>query len=50
MPQNAVRFGAKRKAFWCKIQGVLVQIAVQNGTKCETESIKIHHKCINKTF
>ena len=27
MPLNAVRFGAKRSAFWCKMQGKMVQNA-----------------------
>ena len=30
MVQNAVRFGAKCSAFWCKMQGKKVQNAVQN--------------------
>ena len=30
MVQNAVRFGAKYTAFWCKMQGKKVQNAVQN--------------------
>ena len=33
MPLNAVRFGAKCSAFWCKTQGEMVQNAVQNGAK-----------------
>jgi len=27
MVLNAMRFGAKRKAFWCKMQGKMVQNA-----------------------
>ena len=34
MPLNAMRFAAKRIAFWCKTQGEMVQNAVQNGAKC----------------
>ena len=48
MPLNAVRFGAKRKVKWCKMQGKMVQNAVQNGAKCKTKSINIHSNCINK--
>ena len=50
MPLNAVHFGAKRSAFWCKTQGEMVQNAVQNGAKRKSKSINIHCKCINKTF
>ena len=42
MPQNAVRFGAKCNAFWCKTQGKMLLNAVQNGAKCEKKSINIH--------
>ena len=42
MPLNAVYFGAKRSAFWYKMQGVLVQNARQNAAKCKTKSINIH--------
>ena len=49
MPLNAVRFGAKCSAFWCKTQGKMVQNAVQNAAKCEAESIKIRRNCINIT-
>jgi len=31
---NAVRFGAKCSAFWCKIQCVLVLNAMRFGAKC----------------
>ena len=31
MPLNAVRFGAKRKAKWCKMQYKMVQNAVQHA-------------------
>ena len=31
---NAVRFGAKCNAFWCKTQGILVLNAVRFGAKC----------------
>ena len=33
MPLNAMRFAAKRIAFWCKTQGEMVQKVVQNGAK-----------------
>jgi len=47
---NAVRFGAKCSAFWCKTQGRMVLNAVQNGAKRKAKSINIHRKCINKAF
>ena len=50
MPLNAVRFGAKCSAFWCKTQGEMVQNAVQNGAKHKVKSINFRCKCINKTF
>ena len=50
MPQNAVRFGAKRKVKWCKTQGKMVQNAVQNGARRKAKGIKIRCNCINKTF
>ena len=50
MVQNALRFGAKCSAFWCKTQGKMVQNAVQNGAKREAKSIKIRCNCINKTL
>ena len=50
MPLNAVYFGAKRSAFWCKTQGKMVLNAVQNGAKRKAKSINIHCKCINKAF
>ena len=49
MVQNALRFGAKCSAFWCKTQGKMMQNAVQYGAKCKTKSIKIHRNGINKT-
>ena len=49
MVQNAVQYGAKRSAFWCKTQGKMVLDAVQDGAKCKTKSIKIHRNGINKT-
>ena len=49
MPLNAVRFGAKYNAFWCKAQGKMVLNAAQKGAKRETKSIKIHCNGINKT-
>ena len=33
MPLNAVRFGAKRIAIWCKTQCVLMLNATRNGAK-----------------
>ena len=50
MPLNAVRFGAKCSAFWCKTQGKMLLNAVQNAAKCKSKSIKIHCNGINKTF
>ncbi len=50
MPLNALRFGAKCSAFWCKTQGKMVQNAVQNAAKCKSKSIKIRCNGINKTF
>ena len=50
MPLNAVHFGAKRSAFWCKTQGKMVLNAVQNAAKRKAKSINIRCKCINKTF
>jgi len=49
MVQNALRFGAKCSAFWCKTQGKMVQNAVQNVAKRKAKSIKIHRNGINKT-
>ena len=49
MPQNTVHFGAKRKAFWCYMQGVLPLNAVRFAAKCETISIKIRRDGINIT-
>ena len=49
MPLNAVRFGAKHIAIWCKMQGEMVLNAVRFAAKCETKSINIHSNCINKT-
>ena len=50
MPQNAVRFGVKYSAFWCKTQGKMVQNAVQKGAKRKTKRINIRRNCINKTL
>ena len=50
MPLNAVHFGAKCSAFWCKTQGKMVLNAAQNAAKCKTKSIKIRCNCINKTY
>ncbi len=50
MPLNAVHFGAKCSAFWCKMQGKMVQNAVQNAAKHKVKSINIHCKWKNKTF
>ena len=49
MPLNAVCFGAKHIAIWCKMQGKMVQNAVRFAAKCEMKSINIHSNCINKT-
>ena len=37
MVQNVVRFDAKCKAKWCKMQGKMVQNARQNGAKCSVK-------------
>ena len=50
MPLNAVCFGAKCSVFWCKMQGKMVQDAVQKDARCDTKSIKIRYDCINKTL
>ena len=42
MPQNAVRFGAKCSAFWCKTQGKMVQNEVLFATKRKAKGINIH--------
>ena len=34
MVQNAVQYAAKRNAFWCKMQCVLVLNAMRFGAKC----------------
>ena len=49
MPQNAVRFAAKRSAFWCKTQGKMVQNAVLFAAKRKAKGINIHNNCINKS-
>ena len=46
---NAMRFGAKCSAFWCKTQGKMVQNAVQHAAECKTKSINIRRNGINKT-
>jgi len=46
MPQNAVRFGAKCSAFWCKTQCKMVLNAGQNGAKCKAKSINIYIKMV----
>jgi len=46
---NAMRFGAKCSAFWCKTQGKMVQNAVQNGAKHNAKSINIRRNGISKT-
>ena len=47
MPLNALRFGAKCSAFWCKTQGKMVLNVVQNAAKCDTKSINIRCNGIN---
>ena len=49
MPQNAVRFGAKCSAFWCKTQGKMVQNAGKNISKCRVIRINIHCDGITKS-
>jgi len=50
MPLNAMCFGAKCNAFWCKTQGEMVQNAVQNAAKRDAKSIKMRPNGINITF
>jgi len=50
LQQNAMRFGAKCSAFWCKTQGKMVQNVVLNAAKYEAKSINIRCNGINKTF
>ncbi len=50
MVQNAVQFGAKRSAIWCKTQDKMVQNAMRNAEKYETIRINIHRYGIKKTF
>ena len=47
---NAVRFGAKRKVKWCKMQCKMVLNAVQSAAKHKAKSINIHSNCINNPF
>ena len=49
MVLNALRFGAKCSAIWCKMQGKMVQNARQNGAKCDAKSINIRCNGINNT-
>ncbi len=49
MPLNAVCFGAKCSAFWCKTQGKMVLNAVRFAAKRKTKGISIHINCINKS-
>ena len=49
MPLNAVRFGAKCSAFWCKTQGKMVLNAVLFAAKRKAKGINIHNNCINKS-
>ena len=50
MVQNAVQYGAKRSAFWCKIHCVLVQNAVRFGAKCKVKGAKRCTKCRAKSI
>ena len=34
---NVVQYGAKRSAFWCKMQCVLVQNTLRFGAKCKVK-------------
>ena len=47
MVLNAVRFGAKCSAFWCKMQCVLVLNARRFGAKCSANAAKCAAKSIN---
>ena len=44
MVQNAVHFGAKRSAFWCKTACVLVLNAVRFGAKRKANGAKCSAK------
>ena len=44
MPLNAVYFGAKCSAFWCKMRCVLVQNAMRFGAKCDAFWCKMQGK------
>ena len=46
MPLNAVHFGAKRSAFWCKTQCILVQNAVRFGAKRKVKWCKMQCKMV----
>ena len=48
--QNALQYGAKRSAIWCKTQGKMVLNAVLNGAKCEVKSIIIHSNGIKQNL
>ena len=39
---NALRFGAKRKVKWCKMQGKMVRNVLQKTAKKERICINIH--------
>ncbi len=49
MVLNALRFGAKCSAIWCKTHGKMVLNARQNGAKCDAKSINIRCNGINST-
>ena len=40
MLQNTLQYAAKRTAFWCKTQAILVQNARHFGAKCEAKCCK----------
>ncbi len=40
MLQNALQYAAKRTAFWCKTQAILVQNARHFGAKCKAKCYK----------
>ena len=41
LPLNALRFGAKCLAFWCKMPRVLVLNGVRFGAKCKVKWCKM---------
>ena len=49
MMQNTLQYGAKRSAFWCKTQCVLVLNARRFGAKCCAKWCKMRGEKHNNT-